>query len=471
MTAPLAPGRSESDDPIVLIDLAHIVHALWHRSADQPDLNWTSTQAIAKVRELAANHAAVAVCTEGGRPFRKDIDPDYKANRPEKNAPLLDQMRRTEEAVLADGFPLWWAETCEADDIIATATLQAVEAGHTVLIASSDKDLLQLVSPDVNVLSLKTGEVFGAPEVVAKFGVTPAQMRDYLTLVGDAADNIKGAPGIGAVKAKDLLTQFGSLDGLMGNLEHVTPPTAKILTEHGLAIQRARQLVTLRTDAPIPFADIFQPRLPTDRKDTTHMSELIDQMEDAPDTAVAEPETALAVRTEALPAFTGHWERALEPRTAKDTMIIAQHLFKSGLLSGYGNPQAVALVIFAGRELGLGMMASLRGFHNIKGKVTMAADLMRGLVLSSGKADYFVCKTRTAEKAVWITKRKGDPEPTTLEFTFAEAQAAGLVSPNSGWSKHQADMVAKTASAKLCRLVYADLLFGMYSAEELGGEA
>jgi 5'-3' exonuclease len=464
-------GAGVSDEaPILLIDLAHIVHALWHLSSAEPDLDWTSTQALAKVRALTEGHAHVAICTEGGRPFRKDLDAAYKANRPEKNAPLLHQLTRTEEALRAEGFPVWRAETFEADDVIATATLKAVEAGRTVLIASSDKDLLQLVSPAVNVLSIRTGELLGEPEVREKFGVTPTQMRDYLTLVGDASDNIAGAPGIGAKKAKDLLTQYGTLDALMSQISDLTPATAKTLTEHSLQIQRARALVTLRTDAPIPFADIFEARTPLDTKDT-QMEDAIAQLDpEIEPVDPPKPGTALVV-ADPQPLTGVSFERALEPRTAKDTLIIAERLFKSNLLSGYGNPNAVALVIFAGRELGLGMMASLRGFHNIQGKVTMAADLMRGLVISSGKAEYFQCKERTADTCTWVTKRKGDPDPTSLTFTYQEADDAGLVKPNSGWTKHRADMVAKTASAKLCRLVYADLLFGMYGAEEMGGEA
>jgi hypothetical protein len=93
---------------------------------------------------------------------------------------------------------------------------------------------------------------------------------------------------------------------------------------------------------------------------------------------------------------------------------------------------------------------------------------MRALVMASPKCEYFHCETRTAESCTWTTKRLGDPTHSTLTYTIAEAKAAGLVSPGSGWEKHQADMVAKTASSKLCRLVYADLTFGMFSPAEFG---
>jgi hypothetical protein len=99
----------------------------------------------------------------------------------------------------------------------------------------------------------------------------------------------------------------------------------------------------------------------------------------------------------------------------------------------------------------------------------MAADLMRALVLASGKAEYFMCRSRSKNSATWETKRKGDPTSCELTYTFDEAVLAGLIRPRSGWEKHPADMVAKTASAKLCRMVYADVTFGLYSAEEMGG--
>jgi hypothetical protein len=132
-------------------------------------------------------------------------------------------------------------------------------------------------------------------------------------------------------------------------------------------------------------------------------------------------------------------------------------------------------VVLAGRELGLGAMASLRGFHIIEGRPSMAADLIRSLVISSGKAEYFRIVERTADRATWETKRKGDPQPVTLTYTWAEAEAAQvpLHGRNGGptqWVKSRADMLAKTASTKLARLVYPDVCFGLYAPAELGGE-
>ncbi len=467
-------------DPILLIDLSSLVHPLFHLSGDQPDVNWTSNQAVAKVYALANGSPHVAICADRGRSFRRELDPTYKANRPEKDAALFEQLNRTERVLSDDGFPIWAADGYEADDIIARAvwglTVQH-PVKNSLRIASADKDLLQLVNDaaGVSVVSLKTGQLIDETAVLEKFKITPAQMRDYLTLVGDSADNIKGAPGIGPVKAAELLKTFGSLDSVMAHLEDVTPRTKQTLTEHGLALERARLLVTLKTDAPIDVSEVFMLRVPK-QKERDVMAEMVEQMDQEADVSeptsgpekppTASPDTQIA-RIEVEP-FSGAWSRALEPRSARDTMAIARVLFDSRFFAGYGNPQAVAAIIFAGRELGLGMMASLRGFHSVKGRVCMAADLMRALVMASPKCEYFHCETRTAESCTWTTKRQGDPAPSTLTYTIAEAKAAGLVSAGSGWEKHQADMVAKTASSKLCRLVYADLTFGMFSPAEFG---
>jgi hypothetical protein len=95
----------------------------------------------------------------------------------------------------------------------------------------------------------------------------------------------------------------------------------------------------------------------------------------------------------------------------------------------------------------------------------MAADALRALVLKSGKAKYFRCTERTAERATFETQRGDDP-PFSLSYTVAEAQVAGVVKPNSGWVKHSADMCIARASAKLARLIYPDVCAGLYDPNE-----
>ena len=122
------------------------------------------------------------------------------------------QIDLAKEALAVDGFPVYEVDGFEGDDLIATATrLLTATRERAVLIASADKDLLALVSDRVEVHSTRTGKRIGPDEVLEKLGVGPGLVVDYLTLVGDASDNIKGAKGIGPKTAAELLTYFGSL--------------------------------------------------------------------------------------------------------------------------------------------------------------------------------------------------------------------------------------------------------------------
>jgi 5'-3' exonuclease len=497
---------------LLLIDLSSALYPLYHMSGKEPDPNWTSTQTLSKIHMLASRHqtSGVAVCADAGRSFRKDLHADYKANRPDKEEPLIHQLRLTEEALIAQGYPVWKLPGYEADDVIASAVkrltdLQDIE----ILIASSDKDLMQLIGPRVQVVSLTSGVVYDEIAAALKFhGVKPEQMIDYQIMVGDSADNVKGIPGIGPKRAAAILQQHGSLDALYAKISDgqvfdlgLTPALRTALVEAKPDIPTLRALVTLRRDLELDVSAIFQPRTPApeeptmDERITDDIDESMPTLATIPTVTAREvmgkfaalppepattpqeplsaPEpngkpstTALTV----LPPAGTQWERELEPRNLEAARVISKFLHESRLFSAYGSPQAVFSIILAGRELGLGTMASLRAFHVVEGKPSMAADFMRSLVLASGKAEYFRITERTSERASWETKRKGDPAPTTLTYTLDEAKAAGLVRPNSGWTRHVSDMLAKTASSKLARLAYPDLLFGLYSTAEMGGD-
>lgn len=458
-------------DALLLIDLSSLVHPLFHLSSREPDPDWTSTTALGKARALASRYTRTAICCDRGRSFRKDISPEYKGNRPEKQEALIHQLRVTIEALERDGFPIWGVDTYEADDIIATAARMAVERGLRVVIASSDKDLLQLVddAAGISALSLRDHTVYDEAGVVAKFGVQPGQMLTYLALTGDSADNIKGVKGIGPKNAVKLIQQVVAGEPLTSLL------TGEQLAQYGAAAQ----LVILNPNAPINFDQVLADRQP----DNTPIEDrMTDTLSVEPVTIAAEvvrptaPHTPVSLNPPAvmapgnivpMPTPALSFSSALEPRNVEDARTVAKWLHASRLFSAYGQPEAVFAVVMAGREMGLGATASLRAFHIVEGRPTLAADFIRALVLNSGKMEYFRCTERTATKATWEAKRKGDPEPTTLTYTIEEAQTAGLVKPNSGWTKHPADMLSKTASTKLARLVAPDVTFGLYATEEL----
>lgn len=187
------------------------------------------------------------------------------------------------------------------------------------------------------------------------------------------------------------------------------------------------------------------------------------------------PAVGLAVReAEVLPPPSGVFEMQLEPRSLREASLLASEMFKSRLFSAYGTWQGVLSTILAGRELKLQAMASLRSFHILDNKPTMSADLIRGLVQRSPLCEYFRCVERTPERATWATKRKGDPIETTLTYTLDQGRAAWAKDQKawdaSAWGKRPINMVTKSASTELARLVYADICGNMYSVEELSGE-
>ena len=251
--------------PVLLVDLSSIGHPIWHVSQQEPDPDYTSQRTAAAVRKLAADHPHTAICCDAPGSFRKELDATYKANRPPAEAALHHQIDLAREALEADGFPVWKVDGFEGDDLIATATNQLMETVtpeleqvHRVLIASADKDLLALVSDRVEVHSTRTGNRIGPAGVIEKLGVSPCQVVDYLTLVGDASDNIKGAKGIGPKTAVAILTIFGNLDGCYRAVDDGTaglsPSQRGSLEELRPRLDAVRALVTMRTDVPLDVA-------------------------------------------------------------------------------------------------------------------------------------------------------------------------------------------------------------------------
>jgi 5'-3' exonuclease len=466
---------------ILLVDLSSIAHPIWHVSQSEPDPNATSTRVVARVRALATAHPHAAVCVDTGRSFRREVDPTYKANRPESDATLQHQIALAVDALKEDGFPVWAARGFEADDIIATATAEALKAGYKVVIASADKDLLQLVGPSVCVKRPQDGAMVDEAGVLAKLGVTPAQVRDYLSLCGDSSDNIKGANGIGPKGAAKLLALFGSIDGAYDAIDSgaakLPPATLASLQEFRARMETVRALVSLRSDVPIAFEEVLAERVPKDAESfavNEEEEEMADQGPTNGDVHEAEfvllPPTNGANGSGIVPV---EFERQLEPRSFRDAQLLAKDMFQSRMFSAYGNPPAVLSAILVGRELGMPAMASLRSIHVVEGRHTLSAAIMVALVLKSGLAEFFEPVEFDHLKATFVTKRKSARKEVQLTHTIEMAVQAGLVKPNSNWTKTPTDMLVARAQSRLARMVYPDLMAGLYSPEELaelGGE-
>ena len=173
---------------------------------------------------LAVDPTHLVVVWDGGLSAeRLAALPAYKAQRPEMPAELRPQFDEISAYLTAAGVPEICLDGVEADDIIASLARREAAAGMAVVIASADKDFMQLVAGSVGLLNPndKTGAVWTDEQVRAKTGVEPGQIADWLALMGDAVDNIPGVPGVGAKTAAGLLQQFGSLDELYRRLDEV----------------------------------------------------------------------------------------------------------------------------------------------------------------------------------------------------------------------------------------------------------
>ncbi|MET0239222.1 MAG: DNA polymerase I [Sphingobium sp.] len=203
-------------------------------------------------------HLAV-VLDKGSHTFRNDMYDLYKAHRPPAPEDLIPQFPLIRDATRAFSLPCIEEEGFEADDIIATYTCRAVEAGWHVTIVSSDKDLMQLIQPGVDMLDTMKNERRGADYVVAKFGVPPERLGDVLALMGDSVDNVPGVPGIGPKTASKLILEHGDLESVLAAVPSMKPSKMRDnLTEHAEMARLSRKLVALHCDMDLPPIDTLK---------------------------------------------------------------------------------------------------------------------------------------------------------------------------------------------------------------------
>ncbi|MAN57629.1 MAG: DNA polymerase I [Paracoccus sp. (in: a-proteobacteria)] len=201
----------------------------------------------------APTHAAV-IFDHSAKTFRNEIYNAYKANRPDPPEDLRPQFPLTRDATRAFNIACIETEGYEADDIIAALACKARDAGGSVTIISSDKDLMQLVGDGVQMLDPIKGKPIGPDEVREKFGVGPDRVVDVQALAGDAVDNVPGAPGIGIKTAALLIQEYGDLETLLDRADEIKQPKRRqTLIENAEQIRISKRLVTLDCDTPLDF--------------------------------------------------------------------------------------------------------------------------------------------------------------------------------------------------------------------------
>ncbi len=208
------------------------------------------THFIERVEKEHTTDYLVFALDSKGPTFRNEIDPNYKANRSAPPEELSMQLPIAIEWIEKMGFHSIAKDGFEADDIIASLTIEAKKKGYTVRVVSHDKDLYQLIDDDKVVLvdAIKRKEI-NEEECFGKYGIHPCQFTDYQAILGDSADNVPGVRGIGKVGAEKLLTQYETLENIYAHIDEIKPPgIQKKLREFEEDAWRSRKLVTLRTD-------------------------------------------------------------------------------------------------------------------------------------------------------------------------------------------------------------------------------
>ncbi|MFZ6873753.1 DNA polymerase I [Undibacterium sp. Di27W] len=243
---------------LLLVDGSSYLYRAFHAMPDLRNPQGEPTGAIYgminMLRRLRADYpAAYMACVfdAKGKTFRDDLYAEYKAQR----APMPDDLRLQIEpihaAVKAMGWPILMVEGVEADDVIGTLAVEATKLGFNTIVSTGDKDLAQLVNANVTLINTMSNEKLDEPGVLAKFGVPPNRIIDYLTLIGDTVDNVPGVAKCGPKTAVKWLTEYDSLDGVIANADKIKGVVGDNLRSALEWLPQGRVLITVKTDCDL----------------------------------------------------------------------------------------------------------------------------------------------------------------------------------------------------------------------------
>jgi len=247
-------------DTLLLVDGSSYLYRAFHALPELKSPRGEPTGAIHGVlnmlRKLAADFPATAracVFDAKGRTFRDDLYADYKANRPAMPPDLASQIEPLKEAIGALGWPVLTVDGVEADDVIATLAEDAKHRGWQCVISTGDKDLAQLVDDLVTLVNTMSNEKLDPAGVLQKFGVAPERIVDYLSLTGDAVDNVPGVDKVGPKTAAKWIQQYGSLDQVIAHAAEIPGAIGANLNKALDWLPKGRELITVKRDVALPL--------------------------------------------------------------------------------------------------------------------------------------------------------------------------------------------------------------------------
>lgn len=481
-----------------LIDLSSVVSKFFYTNADGPRERPTQ-QAIGRIAKESEGKKVIVLCDS--KPyFRSQIDPAYKANRPEKDAEIegvISMARRACE----ERWPTIAVDGYEADDLIASS-ITFLSAGieskeiENVVIVSEDTDLLSQLRPgviwrrvtplkDETIDKRKRWDVYHDDMPLhPKVPVRPDQVVDYKVLTGD--DNVKYFAGIGPKRAADLLKRFDYLSNIIASIDNfeeddgeayqVSPPTVRASIKAALEEKRvvgdevmclatmAVKMITPVPTVPLPI-EVFD-------ADFTIAQPIKEEpkQEQIQATNAQRGEIVLASKqAQIIPASEIAYRRELQPRSFEETMRVANVLFQSKawpkLYKDGGGPQLVAALILWARDKNVSIIDALNGAHMIEGTIRFGAHMHIGLVKRSKRCEYLIYRESSSTKCVVETKRRGEPAPQIFTWTIEDAQRAKLTQKDN-WSKYPAHMLRARCGMDAARAVYPDIVGASYATED-----
>ncbi|AMO98605.1 DNA polymerase I [Collimonas arenae] len=263
---------------LLLVDGSSYLYRAFHALPDMRNAANEPTGAlygiINMLRRLRIDYpAAYLACVfdAKGKTFRDDMYADYKATRASMPEDLVKQITPIHAAVRAMGWPILMVEGVEADDVIGTLTVQAVAHGMDAVVSTGDKDLAQLVNDHVTLINTMNNEKLDRAGVIAKFGVPPERIVDYLTLIGDTVDNIPGVAKVGPKTAVKWLAQYDTVDAVIANAANIGGAVGENLRQVLDWLPKAKELVTVKTDCDLSAHMVSIPeslKAPEQDKDT-----------------------------------------------------------------------------------------------------------------------------------------------------------------------------------------------------------
>ena len=256
--SPSSADAAQARPTLLLVDGSSYLYRAFHAMPDLRGPQGEPTGAmhgmvnmLRRLRDEVPCEHAVCVFDAKGPTFRDDWYPEYKGHRPPMPDDLRAQIEPIHEVVRLMGWPILEVPGIEADDAIGTLAKVGAEAGHRVVVSTGDKDMAQLVTEHVTLVNTMTNEKLDMAGVVAKFGVPPHLIIDYLTLIGDAVDNVPGVEKVGPKTAVKWITEHGSLDGVIAAADAIKGVAGENLRKALDWLPQGRRLITIKTDCDL----------------------------------------------------------------------------------------------------------------------------------------------------------------------------------------------------------------------------